>query len=183
MGTNMNREEKRQLQRRLEVFLASDAPRLSIRQSLFNPFALFGGAVSVLLLLVVWSGLTWPWRRKKPQQLELDALKRSLGVRPRPGGKLERLPYGAVRELEVTFNPGGLLGNFAEWIATHSSKSPDSDSVPPSLHLALHLRDGRRLVVLNQVNLEAAEVEAFAKQVGQLLGVPVRTTSGAPRAG
>lgn len=165
VSTNLNHAEKRALKRRLAAFLETPGePRLVTSSWLLNAFAVGGGLASLLWLFGLWALGTWPLRAVRPAFVEVDSVNRWVQLRRVAGRRTERFPFSAVQEITASPDLGGLVGR----LQCASTRDPEAPPLP--LHLALTLHDGRRLVIVNEVNSTTDEQRTCAAALAQALG-------------
>ncbi|MEW5740149.1 MAG: hypothetical protein AB1938_14555 [Myxococcota bacterium] len=174
LSSDRNRKEKDALVSELRRFLAdANTPRLELTRSFTNAFTWVGAPCSLIWLLVVLSMLTLPRYALRPQVLIIDPAARKLTLRERPGSaKVVSAALEDVESVSVSVNEGGWVGRLTEATNTDEAgrpKAADGASAPP-LHLALALKSGTRLVVMNTARLSDEEMRAFADEVAKLLG-------------
>ena len=166
--SNMNDGEKRETRRAVEGFFAGTERRLALRVGFYNVFALFGGPLTLLWLLIVWAYVTAPlgfiWRAG----FEVDPMARVLRVRAKPGPRpMREIALGDLAAIEASHNPGGWLGSLVE----KSGAKPPRRGRTPELHLRLVLRGGERVVVRNLHKLPDEQLHALRRHLAEATGV------------
>lgn len=176
LSSDRNRKDKDALVSALRVFLADpNAPKLTLHRTFTNTFTWVGGACSLVWLLVFLSALSLPRYALRPQVLTVDTAARKLELREKPGGaKVVTAGFEDVASVAVTMNAGGWVGKLTEAASADEAGRPrTAAAATPPLHLALTLKSGPRLVVMNTARLTDDEMRAFAAEVATLLGAPL----------
>lgn len=176
LASNVNEDEKQEVQEALAAYFAGTEATLSLRVGFYNVFALFGAPCTLLWLFIVWSLVTAPLGLFFRAGVEVDPMARTLRVRARPGPHpMRELALADLVAVEVSHNPGGWLGSLVArsgQLPARGGRSPE-----PQLHLHLVLRGGERVVVRNFFKIPDESMHALRQALAEATGAP---TSGSP---
>lgn len=162
-SSSLDRSKQRALVKAVSARL--DGPAFVERRSMVAlPFLLFGALFSLLWVLATWGLVTTPFAWLWPTRLRVEG--DTLWVRSVRAWPLEKgLSRSAVREVQLTRNPGGPFGAFVA--------KPRENVPAPPLHVVLVLADGE-VRLLNRDQTPDVELQTFAQQLAQALGCRCR---------